>query len=59
VPYSEACVDLQRTLGRPPTRVTDEGDAAVETPDADTPERVDYATHETRWHTVDLAEYVA
>ena len=57
-PYSEAYAGVQRALGRPPTRVTGDGDGVATTPDADTPERVDYANYETRWYVVDLGEYV-
>jgi len=58
-PYSEAYADLQRTLGRPVTRVTDDGDGVVTTPGADAPERVDYANYENEWYFVSLSEYVA
>jgi hypothetical protein len=58
-PYSEAYVDVQRTLGRPVTRVTDDGDGVATTPDANQPERVDYANYENEWYFVRLSEYVA
>ncbi|QGX94706.1 hypothetical protein EI982_07805 [Haloplanus rallus] len=57
-PYSEAYAGVQRALGRPPTRVTGDGDGVATTPDVDTPERVDYANYEARWYAVDLGEYV-
>lgn len=58
-PYSEAYADLQRALGRPATRVTDDGDGVATTPTADMPERVDYANYEDEWYAVQLSEYVA
>jgi len=58
-PYSEAYADLQRTLGRPVTRVTDDGDGVATTPTADMPDAVDYANYENAWYFVQLSEYVA
>jgi len=58
-PYSEAYVDLQRTLGRQVTRVTADGNGVATTPPADAPERVDYANYEDEWYVVQLSEYVA
>ncbi|AXG09909.1 hypothetical protein [Haloplanus rubicundus] len=57
-PYSEAYADLQRTLGRQVTRVTDDGDGVATTPAADAPDRVDYANYENEWYVVQLSEYV-
>lgn len=57
-PYSEAYADLQRTLGRPATRVTGDGDGVATTPTADMPDRVDYANYENEWYSVLLSEYV-
>ncbi|WP_251344209.1 hypothetical protein [Haloplanus halophilus] len=57
-PYSEPYADLQRTLGRPVTRVTDDGDGVATTPTGEMPERVDYANYENEWYFVQLSEYV-
>jgi hypothetical protein len=57
-PYSEAYADLQRTLGRPVTRVTGDGDGVATTPTADVPVRIDYANYENEWYSVLLSEYV-
>ena len=59
-PYSEAYANLQRTLGRQVTRVTDDGDGdgVVTTPAADAPERIDYANYGNEWYFVQLSEYV-
>jgi hypothetical protein len=57
-PYSEAYADLQRTLGRPVTRVTGDGDGVATTPGADAPGRIDYANYENEWYVVQLSEYV-
>ncbi|MFD1634824.1 hypothetical protein ACOZ4L_03695 [Haloplanus ruber] len=58
-PYSQPYADLQGSFGRPPTRVTGDGDGVASTPDAETPDQVDYARYETRWYAVDFGEYVA